>query len=259
MSVPSRLLSQSLHIRQSTLPPPFLLPSLFISSFSTTSPASARRDGNPNRGVSALRRTGLRRRQTLSVRVEDLPKPVTDSKQRSQVDVDPNHGLWGFFNRDQYPFATPDYDNSHGRAWTIVELRAKDFEDLHKLWWVCVRERNRLSTERVERNRAEAGYGDWESEEREKEVKLTQRAIKHVLTERWYAWEDARLLAERDASVNLYAAEGEPSYTAEKVEFMEYEEPQEIQSAQQDSQPPLPDAQTQVMPEQAKAQQETRV
>ena len=51
-------------------------------------------------------------------------------------------------------------------------------------------------------------------------VKLTQRAIKHVLTERWYAWEDARLLAERDASVNLYAAEGEPSYTAEKVEFM---------------------------------------
>ena len=51
-------------------------------------------------------------------------------------------------------------------------------------------------------------------------VKLTQRAIKHVLTERWYAWEDARLLAERDASVNLYAADGEPSYTAEKVEFM---------------------------------------
>jgi hypothetical protein len=52
------------------------------------------------------------------------------------------------------------------------------------------------------------------------QVKLTQRAIKHVLTERWYAWEDARLLAEGDASVNLYPAEGETAYTPEKVEFM---------------------------------------
>ncbi|KAG9639224.1 MRP-L47-domain-containing protein, partial [Aureobasidium melanogenum] len=255
MSVPSRLFSQGLQIRQSSLPPPFLLPSLFTSSFSTTSPASARRDGNRIRGVSALRRTGLRPRQTLSVKPEDLPKPVTDSKQRSQVDVDPDHGLWGFFNRDRYPFATPDYDSSHGRAWTIVELRAKDFEDLHKLWWVCVRERNRLATERYARKKAKPGYGDYESEERESQVKLTQRAIKHVLTERWYAWEDARMLAESDPSVNLFAAEGEPSYTPEQVEFMEYEEPQLTQQAEQQS---LPDAQSQVMAEQTKAQQETR-
>ncbi|KAG9615169.1 hypothetical protein KCU69_g24025, partial [Aureobasidium melanogenum] len=143
-----------------------------------------------------------------------------------------------------------------GRAWTIVELRAKDFEDLHKLWWVCVRERNRLATERYARKKAKPGYGDYESEEREAQVKLTQRAIKHVLTERWYAWEDARMLAESDPSVNLFPAEGEPSYTPEQVDFMEYEEPQLTQHAEQQS---LPDGQSQVVPEQTKAQQETRV
>ncbi|THY24060.1 MRP-L47-domain-containing protein [Aureobasidium pullulans] len=259
MSVPSRLFSQGLQIRQSSLPPAFLLPSLFTSSFSTSSPLSARRDGNRNRGVSALRRTGLRRRQTLSVKPEDLPRPVIDSKERSEIDVDPNHGLWGFFNRERFPFATPEYDNSHGRAWTVQELRGKDFEDLHKLWWVCVRERNRLSTESYERGKAKAGYGEYEAGAREEEVKHTQKAIKHVLTERWYAWEDARMLAESDSSVNLYPNAGEPSYTATESAFEEYTEPEQIQSAQQDSQVPSSEAQSQVVSEQIKTQQETRV
>ncbi|KAI5271773.1 MRP-L47-domain-containing protein [Aureobasidium subglaciale] len=259
MSVPSRIFSQGLQIRQSNLPPAFLLPSLFTSSFSTSSPAAARRDGNRNRGVSALRRTGLRPRQTLSVKVKDLPKPVTDITQRSEIDVDPDHGLWGFFNRDRLPFATPEYDNNHGRAWTTQELRAKDFEDLHRLWWVCVRERNRLATESYARAKAKAGYGDFEAEERETQVKLTQRAIKHVLTERWYAWEDARMLAEQDPSVNLYPDPGERSYTPDQDAFEEYEEPQEVVSAQQDGQLPPSEAQSQVIPEQIKTQQETRV
>lgn len=99
---------------------------------------------------------------------------------------------------------------------------------MHALWWICVKERNRLATEKVIRDTRKLGYGAYESEEREKtvcptaqparfaltasQIKLTQRAIKHTLTERWYAWEEARKVARADPEINLNAAEGEPMY-----------------------------------------------
>lgn len=42
---------------------------------------------------------------------------------------------------------------------------------------------------------------------------MTQRAIKHTLTERYYAWEDARRVAANDPEVNLMPAEDSPAYT----------------------------------------------
>ena len=83
---------------------PFLAPSIQCSKSASltsaarfsTSPALWKRDNNRNRGVSVLRHTGLRKRQTLSVNqhITEIPKPVTPER---VVESDDDHGLWDFF------------------------------------------------------------------------------------------------------------------------------------------------------------------
>ena len=152
----------------------------------STSACQFRRDRNKNRGISALRRTGPRKRQVFTVERKDLPEPVFDKARKSKVEVDPEHGLWQFFNKKRQIFATPEEDAAHGkedryhniadtkmyvgRSWTMEELRHKSWKDLHKLWWICTKERNRLHTEAFERKRLKAGYGDNEADQRDKEV-----------------------------------------------------------------------------------------
>ena len=66
--------------------------------------------------------------------------------------------------------SSPEEELAHGRAWTYAELSYKSFNDLHGLYWVCVKEKNRIATAAKERDRVFAGYGDYESQSRNREV-----------------------------------------------------------------------------------------
>jgi len=103
-----------------------------------------------------------------------------------------------------------------GRAWTVGELRNQDWDALHQLWWVCVKERNRLATEKIERARLDAGYGDQESKDRDTVVQETMKAILDTLSERHQAYMEAVELAKQDPSIDLSRTDGpqfvEPAY-----------------------------------------------
>lgn len=53
------------------------------------------------------------------------------------------------------------------------------------------------------------------------QVKATMKAIKHTLTERWYAWENARWAAMEDPSIDLYADEASGQQVYDKSKEVE--------------------------------------
>ncbi|KAF1913234.1 mitochondrial 39-S ribosomal protein L47 (MRP-L47)-domain-containing protein [Ampelomyces quisqualis] len=186
----------------------------------STSPVRCKADNNKNRGLSAVRATGLRDRQTLSVgkAPRAIPRPVPIAQKATGT---PDHGLWGFF-KDQQLLQTPLEESRHGRAWTIAELRNRTFDTLHQLWWICAKERNRLATDKIERQRLEAGYGDVEGKERDETIQKTMKAILDTLAERQLAWKEAQELAKHDPNIDLKRTDGpqflEPAYEDEPVE-----------------------------------------
>ncbi|KAJ7212111.1 mitochondrial 39-S ribosomal protein L47 (MRP-L47)-domain-containing protein, partial [Mycena pura] len=128
----------------------------------------------------------------------------------SSPQLNPDHGLYGFFRRkaasnlrgnDQYETFTDPTIKFSGRAWLASELRLKNFKDLHTLWFVLLRERNLLATQREEMRRlglilfctcASALTHDT------LQCRKSMARIKAVMNERRLAYEGAVKIAEQE-------------------------------------------------------------
>lgn len=95
----------------------------------------------------------------------ELPEPAKYDP-ADHVKTDPEHGLYEFFYEKDKALLLPEDESKHGRSWTVEELRQKSWDDLHRLWWTCVKERNRIATASRERTRLKLKTGGEESQAR---------------------------------------------------------------------------------------------
>ncbi|KAL4250050.1 Large ribosomal subunit protein uL29m [Abortiporus biennis] len=142
-----------------------------------------------------------------------VPQPrsnnVKTHRPRLNVEVDPNHGLYAFFrkkiNKDDgaVSYETIEAKNlatvESGRSWTAAELRRKSFKDLHTLWYVLLREKNLLATQREEARRATIDVSLTPYYPRYHKVRKSMARIKYIINERRLAYEGALgIMAEKN-------------------------------------------------------------
>jgi large subunit ribosomal protein L47 len=107
---------------------------------------------------------------------------------------------------------------SSGRAWTAAELRRKSFRDLHTLWYVLVRERNLLATQKATYRRSTVGLGLLNNvEKRAHQCRKSMARMKYVINERRLAYEGAMKIH------------------AEKMELAAKEKQKEVEKQRRDS------------------------
>lgn len=88
---------------------------------------------------------------------------------------------------------------TYGRGWKASELRLKSWNDLHKLWYVLLKEKNMLMTQRQMLNAQNLRFPN---PERIQKVRKSMCRLKHVLTERAIAEPDPRRTAEMKRMIN---------------------------------------------------------
>jgi len=154
-------------------------------------------------------------RQTIRTFADVVPAPPSQqtppapSLKKGRIPVREDHGLYAFFRRKEGDDLTGDANyevvetpekNQHltGRGWRASELRLKSFQDLHTLWYVLLRERNLLATQREEARRMGVDNSDSQvSLEKVHHCRKSMARIKAVINERRLAYEGAVKIAEQ--------------------------------------------------------------
>ncbi|KAF8927417.1 54S ribosomal protein L4 mitochondrial [Dissophora ornata] len=112
-------------------------------------------------------------------------------------------GVQEFFENAQ---SLPTEKSWTGRAWRASELRIKSFDDLHKLWYVLLKERNLLAAQKEEARRFHISKQYFSNKGRQIKCQKSMARIKFVLNERRLGWVEAkklqRLTTAQDATAN---------------------------------------------------------
>lgn len=162
---------------------------LFQRGISTTAKVSARtkftrpKPKPPKRQNVRLPTQTTHHDNTLRVQP---PIPPTAANIQSPDD----HPLWQFF-ADKKFMRSPEELDVHSRPWDIPELRRKSFEDLHSLWYTCLKERNILARENHLLRNAVGGQQEFYEQVADR-VRTTMWRIRHVLSEREWAFHNAQ-------------------------------------------------------------------
>lgn len=129
------------------------------------------------------------------------------------------HPLDAFFENGQaLPNQLDSKGRIFGRAWSSDELRCKSFEDLHRLWFVLMREVNLLATQRAEARRNEQR---WVSLGRHQKCRLSMARLKGVLVERSNLYQTAiSSISVEDRKFPPVKTEGELLISWQKSEKM---------------------------------------
>ncbi|ANB13036.1 mitochondrial 54S ribosomal protein YmL4 [Sugiyamaella lignohabitans] len=106
----------------------------------------------------------------------------------SNIKTKDDHPLWQFFHDKKY-MRTADELKDVGEPWSVPQLRRKSFEELHTLWYVCLKERNRLLREsRIYQTWNDQDLPDDPFVTVSETIKTTMWRVRHVLSERSHAW-----------------------------------------------------------------------
>lgn len=142
-------------------------------------------------GIAHFSTVSVRLARTKGYRIPQnvkLRKPILPTINNIKVRED--HPLWEFFHNKQFVRSNEDLE-IQGRSWTVQDLRKKSFEDLHALWYVCLKEMNKIQREEII-------YEDISSSKiqqcmnLEEAIKNSMLSIKQVLSEREAALNNAK-------------------------------------------------------------------